>query len=99
MIFVINKLYPLSEWNQEMVDKQENMETLQKLSPRCPRCGQLMEINKRDAVRDMVEDYDFHRQRKLYESFLADNQEKKFYILESGVGTTTHNSIRDPSRI
>lgn len=95
--FCHQQAYPISpEWNQEMVDKQDNMEIPTEIMPRCPRCGQFMEINKRDTIRDMVEDYDFHRQRRLYESFLADNHGKKVLYLESGVGTTTPQFIRDP---
>lgn len=95
--FCHQQAYPINpEWNQEMVDQQKNMQVPTELVPRCPKCGTFMEINKRDTYKGMVEDPDFHRQRRRYENFLKENEDKKVLFLESGVGTTTPQFIRDP---
>lgn len=89
--------YPINKtWNQEMIDEQENMAVPSHLVPRCPKCGTYMEINKRDAIRDMVEDPDFKRQEKRYHEFLEQHQEGKVLYLEIGVGKTTPQFIRNP---
>lgn len=89
--------YPINEtWNQEMIDEQENMAVPSHLVPRCPKCGTYMEINKRNAIRDMVEDPDFKRQEKRYHEFLEQHQEGKVLYLEIGVGKTTPQFIRNP---
>ncbi len=95
--FCHQQAYPLNpEWNQEMVDKQKDMKVPTELVPRCPRCGEVLEVNKRDTIKDMVEDPDFHRQERLYNNFLEENLDKKILFIESGVGTTTPQFIRDP---
>ncbi|MGX7106988.1 deacetylase SIR2 [Hutsoniella sourekii] len=89
--------YPLNpDWNQEMIDQQDQMSVPSHLIPRCPKCQAPMEINKRDAIRDMVEDPDFHRQKDRYQAFLAANQDKKLLLLELGVGKKTPQFIREP---
>lgn len=89
--------YPLNkDWNQEMIDRQVGMRIPHDLLPKCPKCGAPMEINKRDAIKDMVEDDDFQRQKVRYESFLKTNDGRKVLFLELGVGKKTPQFIRDP---
>lgn len=89
--------YPINPtWNQEMIDQQIDMKVPESLIPRCPKCGCHMEINKRDAIKDMVEDPDFHRQKARYQTFLDQHLDSKLLLLEFGVGKKTPQFIRDP---
>lgn len=89
--------YPINPtWNQEMIDQQINMKVPESLIPRCPKCGCPMEINKRDAIKDMVEDPDFHRQKARYQAFLDQYLNSKLLLLEFGVGKKTPQFIRNP---
>lgn len=95
--FCHQQAYPLNpEWNQEMVDKQKDMRIPTEIMPTCPRCGAPLEVNKRDTYKGMVEDPGFHRQEKLYYDYLDAHKGEKILYLESGVGTTTPQFIRDP---
>lgn len=95
--FCHQQAYPLNpEWNREMIAKQENMLVPTEIVPRCPRCGTHLEVNKRDTIKDMVEDPDFHKQAARYHKYLDQHKEGKILYLESGVGTTTPQFIRDP---
>ncbi len=89
--------YPLNPtWNQEMIEQQSEMKVPDNLIPHCPKCGHHMEINKRDAIRDMVEDPDFHRQKARYQDFLDEYLGQKLLLLEFGVGKKTPQFIREP---
>ena len=79
-----------------MVEEQENMKVPEELIPMCPKCGAHLEVNKRDAVKGMVEDAYWHEQENRYHTFLEEHQGEKVLFLEIGVGNTTPQFIRDP---
>lgn len=81
---------------RQMVEEQEEMKVPSHLVPRCPECGAMLEINKRDAQKGMVEDADWHAQNTRYIEFIRNNQNKKILYLEIGVGVTTPQFIRHP---
>ncbi|PMB83734.1 deacetylase SIR2 [Dolosicoccus paucivorans] len=91
-----NTLYEDEALMWQMVDEQENLLIPQDLIPYCPKCQAPLEMNKRDAVRGMVEDDQFARQRFKYEQFLKDHEDKKLLFLEIGVGFTTPQYIKRP---
>ncbi len=81
---------------RQMVEEQENMKVPEELIPMCPKCGAHLEVNKRDAVKGMVEDAYWHEQENRYHTFLEEHQGEKVLFLEIGVGNTTPQFIRDP---
>lgn len=81
---------------RKMVEEQSDMKVSKDLVPLCPKCGEMLEINKRNEEKGMVEDAHFHAQKALYEQFLADNENKKIVFLEIGVGHTTPQFIKHP---
>lgn len=81
---------------RKMVEEQSDMKVSKDLVPLCPKCGEMLEINKRNEEKGMVEDAHFHAQKALYEQFLADNENKKVLFLEIGVGHTTPQFIKHP---
>lgn len=81
---------------REMVEKQANMKVPSELVPHCSKCGEPMEINKRNEEKGMVEDADFHAQKDRYKAFLSENEGKKIIFLEIGVGHTTPQFIKHP---
>ena len=81
---------------RQMAREQSDMKIPAELVPKCPKCGAGMEVNKRDEVKGMVEDGNFHEQKERYEQFLTENQAKKILFLEIGVGHTTPQFIKHP---
>jgi len=81
---------------REMAQQQSDMKIPAELVPHCPKCGAVMEVNKRNEEKGMVEDGHFHEQEARYEQFLKENQEKKTLFLEIGVGHTTPQFIKHP---
>ncbi|WP_373894806.1 NAD-dependent deacetylase [Virgibacillus sp. CBA3643] len=81
---------------RQMAREQSDMKIPANLVPYCPKCGAVMEMNKRDEVKGMVEDDHFHEQKARYEQFLEENQAKKTLFLEIGVGHTTPQFIKHP---
>lgn len=81
---------------RQMATEQSEMKVPAALVPHCPKCGSVMEINKRNEEKGMVEDGHFHEQKARYEQFLQENEEKKVLYLEIGVGHTTPQFIRQP---
>ncbi|SFD41197.1 NAD-dependent protein deacetylase, SIR2 family [Lentibacillus persicus] len=81
---------------REMADRQSDLKIPADLVPYCPECGAPLEVNKRTEEKGMVEDNHFHEQKKRYEQFLAENQNKKVLFLEIGVGHTTPQFIKHP---
>ncbi|WP_197407624.1 hypothetical protein, partial [Oceanivirga salmonicida] len=66
------------------------------LIPYCPKCKSPLEVNKRNEKKGMVEDEQFHIQKKLYKKFLKDHNKGKVMYLEIGVGYTTPQFIKHP---
>ncbi|RDW18934.1 SIR2 family NAD-dependent protein deacylase [Oceanobacillus chungangensis] len=81
---------------RQMAQEQSDMKIPAELVPHCPKCGAVMEINKRNEEKGMVEDGHFHEQKERYEKFLKENQDKKVLFLEIGVGHTTPQFIKHP---
>lgn len=81
---------------REMARQQSDMKIPAELVPHCPKCGAVMEVNKRNEEKGMVEDGHFYEQEARYEQFLKENQEKKTLFLEIGVGHTTPQFIKHP---
>ena len=81
---------------RQMVREQSDMQVPAELVPYCPKCGAVMEVNKRTEEKGMVEDGHFHEQKERYEQFLQKNQTKKILYLEIGVGHTTPQFIKHP---
>jgi len=81
---------------RQMVEQQSDMKIPAELVPHCVKCGAVMEVNKRNEEKGMVEDGHFHEQKQRYEQFLTENQGKKILFLEIGVGHTTPQFIKHP---
>lgn len=81
---------------RQMVEKQSDMKIPAALVPDCPKCGAVLEVNKRNEEKGMVEDDHFHEQKERYEKFLTENEAKKILFLEIGVGHTTPQFIKHP---
>src|SRR5690625_7485824 len=79
-----------------MVEEQADMKVPENLVPYCPKCGAVLEVNKRTEEKGMVEDVHFHEQKERYEQFLKENEDKKVLFLEISVGHTTPQYIIHP---
>ena len=88
-------LYDNRDLIMEMCEKQEDCRIPSKLVPRCPRCGESMEINiRKDEY--FVQDGQWYAERGRYVDFLEENRRKKVVFLELGVGFNTPTIIRFP---
>lgn len=78
-----------------MCEKQQDCRIPSDLVPRCPHCGESMEVNIR---RDMffVQDQQWYEDRARYQAFLESFKLKKIVFLELGVGYNTPTIIRYP---
>lgn len=81
---------------RNMVVTQSDMKVPKELVPLCPKCGEMLEINKRNEAKGMVENHHFYEQKARYDQFLIDNENKKVLYLEIGVGHTTPQFIKHP---
>ena len=81
---------------RQMVEEQADMKVPENLVPYCPKCGAVLEVNKRTEEKGMVEDVHFHEQKERYGQFLKENEDKKVLFLEIGVGHTTPQFIKHP---
>lgn len=81
---------------RRMVAEQEDMAIPYDLIPHCPKCGAVMEVNKRKAGKGMVESPDFFAQKDRYDAFLADHEGEKILFLDIGVGYTTPQFVKTP---
>lgn len=90
-----DKLYDAKELIMEMTERQADCRIPSELVPRCPVCGDRMEINIR---KDMyfVQDQTWYDERKRYESFLNAAKDMNIVFLELGVGYNTPTIIRWP---
>lgn len=76
-----------------MIAQQKDMKIPSNLIPKCPKCDQPFEINKRNEEKGMVEDADFHAQRQRYENFLSQHQNDKVLYLEIELDIPRHNLL------
>lgn len=91
-----NKLYDDSDLVKEMIAKtNEDLKIPTKLVPKCPICGEDMDVNlRKDAY--FVQDEHWYEQNEKYGEFLDKAKDKKVVLLEFGVGFNTPGIIRFP---
>lgn len=91
-----NKLYDDSDLVKEMIAKtNEDLKIPTKLVPKCPICGEDMDVNlRKDAY--FVQDEHWYEQDEKYGEFLDKAKDKKVVLLEFGVGFNTPGIIRFP---
>ena len=90
-----NKLYDDTEMIKEMLEKNEDIKIPGELVPKCPVCGETMEVNLRKDNFFVEDDY-WEEHSNNYEKFVNDNKDKKILFLELGVGFNTPGIIRYP---
>ncbi|MBQ2666298.1 hypothetical protein [Methanobrevibacter sp.] len=89
-----DKLYPNREQVFEWLEKTENFKIPTELIPKCPVCGEEMDLNlRKDNL--FVEDEKWHEMNENYQNFL-NRIEGNFVFLEIGVGFNTPGIIRYP---
>lgn len=91
-----NKLYDDKELILEMMKKTDNdLKIPSELVPKCPVCGEEMDLNlRKDAF--FVEDDDWHSQNQSYLDFRKKALNGKLLLLEFGIGFNTPIIIRFP---
>lgn len=90
-----NKLYDNTEMIKEMLEKNEDIKIPSKLVPKCPVCGETMEVNLRKDNFFVEDDY-WEEHSNNYEKFINNNKNKKLLFLEFGAGFNTPGIIRYP---
>ena len=90
-----NKLYDDTEIIKEMLKKNNNIKIPSELVPKCPVCGETMEVNLRKDNFFVEDDY-WKEHSNNCEKFINDNKNKKILFLELGVGFNTPGIIRYP---
>lgn len=90
-----NKLYDASDLVKEMIESTKDCKIPTELVPKCPVCGEKMEVNLRiDA--SFVQDDNWYKQNRKYGEFLENSKNKNLVLLELGVGFNTPGIIRIP---
>jgi NAD-dependent SIR2 family protein deacetylase len=90
-----NKLYDNTNMVKEMLEKNIETKIPKNLIPKCPVCGEVMEVNLRKD-NFFVEDTYWQEHNKSYEKFINENKDKNILFLEFGVGFNTPGIIRYP---
>lgn len=90
-----NTLYDDVELVREMLEKNKDIKIPCELVPKCPKCGESMEVNLRKD-NFFVEDKHWHKMNRLYEQFINDNKNKNIAFIELGAGFNTPGIIRYP---
>nr|WP_318026901.1 hypothetical protein [Mycoplasmopsis bovis] len=72
-----NTLYSNDKVVYEMIEKQKNMKVPLEIIPRCPKCNDFLEVNKRLKGKGMVEDARFFEEKKMYEDFIYRHKGQK----------------------
>ena len=90
-----NKLYDDTEMIKEMLEKNEDIKIPSELVPKCPVCGEEMEVNLRKDNFFVEDDY-WEEHQNSYEKFINNNKNKKLLFLEFGAGFNTPGIIRYP---
>lgn len=90
-----DRLYDDEKLVKQMVAEQKDCKIPRYLVPKCPVCGEKMEVNVR---KDMffVQDENWYRANGNYGKFLDGAEGKKVALLELGVGFNTPSIIRFP---
>ena len=90
-----NKLYDATDMVKEMLKKTKDCKIPTELVPKCPVCGEKMEVNLRvDA--NFVQDDNWYKQDKKHGEVLDNAKDKKTLLLEFGIGFNTPGIIRFP---
>ncbi len=91
-----NKLYDDKELILEMMEKTDNdLKIPSDLVPKCPVCGEEMDLNLRKD-RFFVEGDEWHEQNRKYIDFRKKSLNGKLLLLEFGIGFNTPIIIRFP---
>lgn len=90
-----DKIYNATDMVKEMVENIKNCKIPSELVPKCPVCGENMEVNLRKDTY-FVQDDNWYRQDERYGEFLDNTKDKKVLLLELGVGFNTPGIIRLP---
>ena len=91
-----NKLYDNEELILEMIEKtDEDLKIPSELVPKCPVCGEEMDLNLRKD-NFFVEDDEWHKQNQAYIDFRKKALNGKLLLLEFGIGFNTPIIIRFP---
>ncbi|MGG7142162.1 SIR2 family NAD-dependent protein deacylase [Clostridium nigeriense] len=87
------KLYDNEALVYKMVEKQKDCRIPSELVPKCPVCGEEMEVNLR-CDEYFVEDEEWDNSLANYERFIEENQNKNIVFIELGVGMNTPAIIK-----
>lgn len=90
-----NKTYDNKELILKMVESQKDMKIPSELVPKCPVCGNLMEMNLR-ADDKFVQDDGWYAHATAYQDFIDKTKGKKVVLIEIGVGYNTPVIIKYP---
>ena len=90
-----NKLYDATDLVKKMIKETKDCKVPTNLIPKCPVCGEKMDVNlRKDAY--FVQDDNWYKQDQKYGEFLEGIKNKKVVLLELGVGFNTPGIIRIP---
>lgn len=89
------KLYDNEELVYKMINEQQDCKIPTNLVPKCPMCGQNMEVNLR-CDNFFVEDSKWHESYNNYQNFLINNGNLNILFIELGVGMNTPSIIKYP---
>jgi NAD-dependent SIR2 family protein deacetylase len=90
-----NKLYDNTNIIKEMLKENKDTKIPTRLIPKCPVCGENMEVNLRKDNFFIEDDY-WEEHNNSYEKFINENKNKKILFLELGAGFNTPGIIRYP---
>lgn len=91
-----NELYNNKEFVMEAIESiDDDLKIPSDLVPKCPVCGEDMDVNLRCDDR-FVEDDHWYESQSKYDNFLNKYKDKKIVFLEFGVGFNTPGIIRFP---
>ena len=90
-----DSLYDNEESINELIQAEDNFRVPSELIPICPVCGEDQDANlRRDQY--FVEDENWHRSAKRYQTFLNTTTNRPLVLLELGVGYNTPSIIKYP---
>lgn len=80
---------------KEWLENTKDCKIPSNLVPKCPVCGENVEMNLRKDA-NFVQDDNWYKQSNQYETFLDRLKDKNVVLLEIGVGFNTPGIIRFP---
>ncbi len=90
-----DKTYDNKDVIMQMVAEQREHKIPSSLVPKCPVCGEEMEVNlRKDEL--FVEDRGWKIASDRYSDFISENRDKRILFLELGVGYNTPGIIKYP---